>query len=159
MKAESISVIKKELNYLNSSELIQLLLQLSKYKKDNKELLSYLMFEESNEPGYINGVKEEVDSNFESINTSSYFFIKKSVRKILRLVKKYIKYSTSKETEVELMLYFCYKLNELTPPMEKDKALHNIFLRQLEAVKKSISKLHEDLQYDYNIELQNMLED
>ena len=156
MKTATVTEIKKELKHLSQSEIIELCLRLSKFKKENKELLTYLLFEESSESSYIDAVKAEVDDNFETINTTSYFFIKKSVRKILRLVKKYIKYSKNKETEVELMMYFCFKLNDLHPPMERDKALHNIFIRQMEAVKKSISKLHEDLQYDYLRELDKL---
>ncbi len=156
MKTSSVTEIKKELKHLSQDEIIDICLRLSKFKKENKELLTYLLFEESSESSYIENVKKEVDENFETINTSSYFFIKKSVRKILRLIKKYIRYSKNAETEVELMLYFCYKLKEMEPPMERDKALHNIYFRQIEAVKKSISKLHEDLQYDYERELQKI---
>jgi len=157
MKTATVSVIKKELKHLSQEEMIELVLRLSKFKKENKELLTYLLFEESSESSYIQAVKQEIDDTFETINTSSYFFIKKSVRKILRLVKKYIRYSNNKETEVELMLYFCSKLKNMHPPMERDKALHNIYLRQVEASRKSISKLHEDLQYDFDRELETLL--
>jgi len=156
MKAATVSQIKKELKHLSQDEMIDLVLRLSKFKKENKELLTYLLFEESSESSYIEAVKQEVDDIFKTINTSSYFYIKKSVRKILRLVKKYIRYSNNKETEVELMLYFCHKLKNMHPPMERDKALHNIYLRQVDATRKSISKLHEDLQFDYERELQKM---
>ncbi len=156
MKTATVTVIKKELKHLSQEEMIELVLRLSKFKKENKELLTYLLFEESSEASYIEAVKQEVDDTFETINTSSYFFIKKSARKILRLVKKYIRYSNNKETEVELMLYFCIKLKNMHPPMERDQALHNIYLRQVEASQKSISKLHEDLQYDFERELEKI---
>ena len=156
MKAATVTQIKKELKHLSQEEMIELVLRLSKFKKENKELLTYLLFEESSETNYIISVKQEIDDNFETINTTSYFFIKKSVRKILRLVKKYIKYSKNKETEVELMLYFCSKLKNMHPPMERDKALHNIYFRQVEATRKSISKLHEDLQFDFERELEKI---
>lgn len=156
MKAATVTQIKKELKHLSQEEMIELVLRLSKFKKENKELLTYLLFEESSESSYIDAVKQEVDETFEIINTSSYFFIKKSVRKILRMVKKYIRYSNNKETEVELMMYFCSKLKEMKPSMERDNALHNIYFRQVEAVRKSISKLHEDLQFDFERELDSM---
>ena len=158
MKTSTVTQIKKELKHLSQEEMIELVLRLSKFKKENKELLTYLLFEESSETNYVISVKQEVDDTFETINTSSYFFIKKSVRKILRLVKKYIRYSNNKETEVELMLYFCAKLKDMHPPMERDKALHNIYLRQVEASRKSISKLHEDLQFDFERELEKILD-
>ena len=156
MKTATVTTIKKELKHLSQDEMVELVLRLSKFKKENKELLTYLLFEESSESNYVDSVKQEVDDTFETINTSSYFFIKKSVRKILRLVKKYIRYSNNKETEVELMLYFCYKLKDMTPPMYRDKALHNIYFRQVESVRKSIHKLHEDLQFDFERELEKI---
>ena len=110
MKAVTVKELKTELIDRSHSELMELCLRLSRFKKENKELLTYLLFESSNEHGYINSVKIEIDAQFEMINTKTYYFIKKSVRKILRIIKKYIRYSKNKETEIELLLYFCKKL-------------------------------------------------
>ncbi len=110
MKAVTVKELKTELNNCSNTEMIELCLRLSKFKKENKELLTYLLFESSNEEGYIQSVKTEIDEQFDLINTKTYYFIKKSVRKILRTIKKYIRYSKNKETEVELLLYFCIKL-------------------------------------------------
>ena len=55
-------------------------------------------------------VKKEIDEEFSSINTHSFFYVKKSIRKILRNTKKYIRYSKKKETEAELLLYFCQSM-------------------------------------------------
>ena len=49
---------------------------LSKYKKENKEMLSYLVFESHQEKEYIEGVKKEIEALFEIINTSSFYLIK-----------------------------------------------------------------------------------
>ena len=97
-----------------------------------------------------------MDEQFELINTSSFFFIKKSVRKILRNTKKYIRYSQNKETEVELLLYFCYKLKHFSPSINKSVQLVNMYQRQLQLAKKIITTLHEDLQYDYSLKLENL---
>jgi hypothetical protein len=35
-------------------------------------------------------------------------------------------------------------------------ALHNFYLRQIEAIRKKISLLHEDLQFDYGEELNKL---
>ncbi|MEN8139400.1 MAG: hypothetical protein ABFR62_13320, partial [Bacteroidota bacterium] len=156
MKTATIRELKQELNHHSQEELIELCLRLSKFKKENKELLTYLLFEASSESTYIENVKAEVDNYFDEINIKSYHYIKKSVRKILRIVKKYIRYSKKKETEVELMLYFCATLKNMHPPIEKDKALFNIYKRQVESVKKAISNLHEDLQFDYERELEKI---
>jgi len=156
MKAATVVQIKKELQHRNPEELLQLCLRLSKFKKENKELLTYLLFEADNEEGYIETVKEEVDQLFSEINTNSYFYIKKSVRKILRNLKKYIRYSGNKETEVELLLYFCQKLKDFQPSIKRNTTLINLYERQLIYIDKKITLLHEDLQYDHG-ELLNEL--
>ena len=58
MKASSIAQIKKELQFNDKEELIEIVLRLGKYKVENKELLSYLLFESHDEEGYINKIKE-----------------------------------------------------------------------------------------------------
>lgn len=158
MKAVTVKKIKDELSHKNSKELIDLCLRLSKFKKDNKELLTYLLFESDDEEGYIESVKEQIYELFDQINTKSYFYIRKSVRKILTLTKKFIRYSQKKETEVELLLYFCTKLKNFTPSIEKSPRLVNTLERQILLIKKAIATLHEDLQYDYQLELDNLLE-
>ncbi|SNR31930.1 hypothetical protein SAMN06265371_101204 [Lutibacter agarilyticus] len=157
MKAVTVTVLKKELKYKTQSELIELCLRLSKFKKENKELLTYLLFEASFEEGYIETVKLEIDEQFELVNTNTYYFIKKSIRKILRLIKKYIRYSKNKETEIELLLYFCQKLKEFKPSISRNTVLQNIFDREIISIQKKILLVHEDLQYDYNLALQQVL--
>jgi len=156
MKAASVRELKKELNNCSQGELVELCLQLSKFKKENKELLTYLIYEALDEPAYIESVKGEVEDQFELINRSSYYFINKSVRKILRGVKKHIRYSKVKETEAELLLHFCFLLRKLSPPMQRNASLCNLYQRQIDLIKKTLSSLHEDLQYDYEIELDKL---
>ena len=156
MKAATVSQLKKELQHRNPEELLELCLRLSKFKKENKELLTYLLFEADDEAGYIDTVKAEVDGLFLDINTNSYFYIKKSVRKILRVLKKYIRYSGNKETEVVLLLYFCEKLKNFTPSIRRNITLTNLYERQLAYLEKKIALLHEDLQYDYGVLLEEI---
>ena len=156
MKAVSLREIKQELNTLSTQETQELCLRLSRFKKENKELLTYLLFESHNESGYIESVKSYMDGEFEIINRDSYFYIRKSVRKILRNVKKFVRYSQKKETEVELLLYFCEKLKGFEPSIKRSTQLQNMYNRQLLLAKKIISGLHEDLQYDYNLMLEDM---
>lgn len=153
MKTATVKELKQELNTLSTNELVILCLRLSKFKKENKELLTYLLYEAENEDSYIENIKELIDEEFELINTKSYFYIKKSIRKILRTTKKYIRYSLQKETEIELLLYFCEKMKDLTPSIHRNKVLENTYLRQLAFIQRRIPALHEDLQYDYLEEL------
>lgn len=153
MKSSTVSQLKKELSYRSSEELLALCLRLAKFKKENKELLTYLLFEAADENAYIASVKREMAAQFETINTKNYYWMRKSIRKILKEVKKYIRYSQKKETEVELLLDFCMQLKTLSPPIRKDKTLQNLLDRQLASVRKAISTLHEDLQHDFNQQL------
>ncbi|MDH3648320.1 MAG: hypothetical protein OEQ53_01495 [Saprospiraceae bacterium] len=156
MKAATVKVIKDELKGRSSHELIAICLRLAKFKKENKELLTYLLFEAANEFNYTAGIKTEVDEQFEQINTSSYYYIKKSIRKILRNLKRQIRYSQRKETEIELLLYFCTKLKHLQPSIHSNKVLKNMYIRQIALVRKRILLLHEDLQYDYGLLLEEL---
>jgi len=156
LKAASVVSLKKELKYKSREELLDICLRLSKFKKENKELLTYLLFESEDETGYIESVQRYMDDEFEQINTKSFFYIRKSIRKILRNVKKYIRYSSKKETEVELLIYFCEKLRDFKPSIKHSSQLQNTYQRQIILAKKTIEKLHEDLQYDYSLMLEKL---
>ena len=153
MVTATVKQLKEELQDLSSEELIQLCLRLSRFKKENKELLTYLLFESGNEEAFIGGIKNEITELFEGINRDSFFYIKKSVRKILRMIKKYCRYSLKKETEVELLLHFCKELGQFEPSIKHNSALTNIYNRQISQIQKIIPNLHEDLQHDYSLEL------
>jgi hypothetical protein len=157
MKAATVSELKKELSTRSPKELLELCLRLSKFKKENKELLTYLLYEASNETGFVESIKREMDQEFELINTQRFYFIKKSVRKILRNVKKYIRYSKNKETEVDLLIYFCTKLKNFSPSIKRNITLNNLYQRQISMIRKTVSTLDEDLQYDYEMELEDLI--
>ena len=157
MKALSIKKIKDELQHRSSQDLVELCLLLSKFKKENKELITYLLFEAHDEETYVLSVKESTETLFEEINTKNFFYIRKSVLKILRLTKKYIRYSKNKETETQLLLHFCQQMKNIRPSISKSQRLQNIYVRQISMIKKAILTLHEDLQYDYQLELDKLL--
>jgi len=149
MKAASISDIKQELSNLPPAKLLELCLRLAKYKKDNKELLNYLLFEAHDEQAYIINIKNEVEEDFAAINKSNVYFAKKSLRKILRTLAKHIRYTASKQAEVELLLHFCSTLKNSAIPLQRNTVLNNLYQYQIKKVAKVIATLHEDLQYDY----------
>ncbi|WP_233883393.1 hypothetical protein [Tenacibaculum piscium] len=156
MKTATIKALKEELKHKNSNELLEVCLQLIRFKKENKELLTYLLFEADDEERYILGVKSEINELFDAINTKSYFFIRKSARKILTSTKKYIRFSKKKETEVELLLHYCIKLKNLKPSIKNSPRLQNILTTQVKLIEKIVATLHEDLQYDYHLELEKL---
>ena len=157
MKAAAAKEIKTALSELSQQDLMVLCLRLARFKKENKELLTYLLFEAGDEEGYIESVKGEIDYELEQVNRKNYFFIKKGIRKVLRMIKKYIRYSGNKETEVILLLYFCQRLRAFQPSIERSRILKNMYFQQQKVIRTAIGKLHEDLQYDYLQELENNL--
>lgn len=154
MKTSSIVQIRKELQFQSREELLDLCLKLAKYKTENKALLTYLLFESHDEDAYIASVKENLHEMFVSMNTDSFHYMKKTIRKILRQIRTFSKYSSKKETEVELMLFFCEELNQLTPSIHRNITLQNIYERQIIALEKKIAVLHEDLQFEYTTQIQ-----
>ncbi len=158
MNAATLAQLKKELQFRSPEEVQQVCLRLARFKKENKELLTYLLFESDNEQGFVDAVKLEVEELFFLINPNSYHYIKKSVRKILATLRKYIRYSGNKETEVELLLHYCDQLKSFRPSIKEHPTLTNLYHRQLALIEKKIDLLHEDLQYDYGMALEKLKE-
>jgi len=150
MNTASSSDLKEELKTLKPAQLTELCLRLARFKKENKELLTYLLFEAHNEEGYIAGVKKEIDDLFSEINLSHLYFAKKSLRKIVRVINKYSRYSGIKQTEIELRLYFCVTLKHSEIPIHRNTVISNLYNSQLKKIDTLLKTLHEDLQYDYS---------
>ena len=149
MKIASVNEIKDELGHLNQKDLVKLCLQLAKFKKENKELLTYLLFEAHDLQGYIINVKTQMDEQFRDINSSSLYLAKKTLRKILRIANKYIRHTGSKEAEVEILIHYCQSLKDSGIPFRKSTALNNIYLGQIKKIKMAVAGLHEELAYEY----------
>ena len=156
MKTATVHEIKQELQAQKPAALVELCLRLAKFKKENKELLTYLMFEAHDEQGFIQSVKKEVDEQFEEINQSNLYYVKKTLRKILRNVNKHIKYSGSSQVTVELLIYFCKSIQEMGIPIQKNTIIANLYKGQLEKINKTVLSLHEDLQHDYSREVASL---
>lgn len=141
--------IKKELQHLSSLQIAELILRLARYKKENKELLAYLLFEANNEHAFIEKIKAEVGFMYSQLPAQSYNAAK-YLRKILRLIGKYTKFIGSKQAEIDLLLNFCYNYIEYTERRTSYKPLRMILSRQIQKIQGLIGKLHEDLQFDYS---------
>jgi hypothetical protein len=155
MKASSLNEIKKDLEKRNSKELLDYCLRLAKFKKENKELLGFLLFEAEDISSYLENVKNEANELFLEINKSNIYFIKKSVRKILRNINKHIRFALSKQVEAELLIYFCNCMIQFSIPIKKSKQLTNLYETQLKKIEAAISTLHPDLQYDLRRQIQS----
>ena len=154
MQSASLSAIKNELQHIPQEALVELCIRMAKYKKENKELLNYLLFENTNEQEYVNAIKKEMQEDFAVMNVSNMFLAKKSIRRILRMANKYIKYSGQAETEIQVLIHFCKQLKELKIDYTKSTAMVNVYNSQLKKINKAMQTLHEDLQYDYVKEIE-----
>lgn len=149
MKAASLKEIKTELESLPQAELLRLALRLTKFKKENKELLTYLLFEASDEQSYVRSVNEMLDELFLEVNTKSIYIAKKNLRKIVRMAARYIKYSDSETTEPDILIHVCQKIKELPIAIKKYTALLNLYQSLVKKIAKAVEGMHEDIQYDY----------
>lgn len=154
METASLAKIKKELQGLSQENLINICTQLARYRKENKELIHYLLFLADDEQEYIRSVKEETRQSFRDMNSGSYYLVKKSVRRILKDLKKYIKYSGKKETELELLIFFCREVQGNTFFSEEYTVLMNLYRRQLNSIYKILNSLHEDFQEDFKEQIE-----
>ncbi len=156
MKAASSKEIKSALSEQSPTQLIDLCLRLARFKKENKDLLTYLLFEEQDEDAYIQSAKKVIDEGFQTLNIQSVYIAKKNLRKIIRVTNKFIKYSGIDTTEITLLIYVCLCIQESGLKLNNSVALKNIYLSLLKKISTKISGMHEDLQYDYNKEIKQL---
>ncbi|CAN5199441.1 hypothetical protein BH09BAC2_BH09BAC2_19440 [soil metagenome] len=149
MKASSIKDIKLALDNADRKELLDIALRLIKFRKENKELVTYLLFEATDETGYVIQVKDTLDLQFAEVNRTNIYIAKKNLRKIIRTANKFIKYSNEATTEIEILSYLAQAIKELNLPLKKNVALANLFTSLLKKIDKRIGSLHEDLQFDF----------
>ncbi|MFN8286015.1 MAG: hypothetical protein U0V74_04640 [Chitinophagales bacterium] len=150
MKAATVNELKEELKHLPAGKLVELCSRLARFKKENKELLTYLLFEAHDEEAYVLSVKAEIEEGFAQIPIGNSLYLqKKSLRKILRAVNKYIRYSGIRTTEAELLLYFCEQLCNSSIAWRNSPVLVNMYNTQRKKVNSAIASFHEDLQYDF----------
>lgn len=155
MKSVGINEIKKELTKRDFDELQEYCLRLVRFKKENKELLSFILFDADDIENYIENIKNETDQQFDEMNKSNIYFIKKTVRKILRNINKHIRFALSKEVEAELLIHFCNCILSYHIPIKKSRQLMNLYEAQLKKIEIVLSAIHPDLQYDLRKKLLN----
>lgn len=142
------SDLKKELQHLSSAEIAALCLRMVRFKKENKELLTYLLFKADDPEAFVQEYKQEMDAQFKQLPGKSFHAVK-TLRKIATLMNNQIRYSGLETVKVELLLHFCHKYIENVYHHTSYKPLQNVFYRFAEKTKAAIQKMHEDLQHDY----------
>ena len=156
MKTASVKELKNELEYLDLKQLVSITLRLAKFKKENKELLTYLLFEAANEQDYVNNVKQLLHIMFTEVNIKNLYFTRKNLRKIVRTTNRYIRYSEEPATEIDLLIFVCREIGQLEINISKSTVLVNLYNGLIKKIKKAISELHEDLQYDYSRDMEKL---
>jgi hypothetical protein len=149
MKAATVNELKQQLKLSGQPQLIELLVRLARFKKENKELLTYLLFEADDPDAFIKNVKDQLDEEFNAVQKGSLYYAKKTLRKILRIANKYIRYTGSEAAEVEILLYYLTKFHDLGLALHKSTALGNLYKGQVKKLTAALEKMHEDLRYDY----------
>ena len=69
---------------------------------------------------------------------------------------KCLRYSGNKETEVQVRIHFCRSLLASDTPFHKYPVMNNMYLGQLKKIKKAVATFHEDIQYDWNLQLEEI---
>lgn len=147
-RTEKLTELKRELEALSPPELLKIVLRIAKHKVENKELLSYLLFDAHDPLNYAEYLKDEMEAPYLQAITHPYYLLK-GLRKSLRLVTKYYRFTGNRNGEVELLLKLVSSFHAHYKSQFKYAALSKFIFRCLEKAEKSIEKLHEDLQADY----------
>lgn len=140
--------IKNELKTLSAKELMEIVQRLAKFRKENKELVAFLVFHGHDIPGYLDHVRSELDAAMLDVRPDRPYLAKKTIRKALRLAGKHIRFTGSRQAEAELLIHFCSLLQRSGIDLDRNPVIGNIFRNQLAKADKAIGVLHEDLQYD-----------
>ncbi len=155
----TLSDIKKELKSKTSEELLEYCLHIAKYKKDNKEYLGFLLFDQEDKQTYLQTVLASIDQQFEEMQAhKNWYLIKKSWRKILRNIGKCAKFSKNKELEIQMIIHFVRQAQASGVPYYAFNALDLIIQMQYKKIRTIIPQLHEDLQHDYTRELHELID-
>jgi hypothetical protein len=154
---ESLASLKKELSSLERSELINICTRLARHKKENKELLAYLLLDADDPLHYAEKTKPLLDEPFDVPYHSAWAFAKR-LRKTLRLIAKYQRFTGSVRGEVELLIYFLQKFQGNLLHELKYQAIQKIVFRCMQKLEVLIHKVDEDYRSDYTEPLQCLKE-
>jgi hypothetical protein len=149
MKPASLAQIKKELQQYSPEALKEMLLRLAKYKTENKELISYLLFDSDDLAGYIADLKYEISGILEEAVQKPGYQMRKGLRKAQRVISRYAKYTGFKETEAELSVFFCQWLFDRNIHRLGIRPVQAVFYKQVDKSEKLLASVHEDLRSDY----------
>lgn len=156
MRSASVKEIRDELSALPHKELMALLQRLARFKQENKELLTYLLFEAEDLDGYLAGVRQEMLEAMLDIRPRQAWLAKKTIRKTLRIAMKHIRLSASRQAEADLLLHFLRLVVDSGIDLPANPVVLNLCHTQLRKVDAAIESMHEDLQFEYRNQSQRI---
>lgn len=145
---ESLAALKKELGALDRTELVNICARLARYKKENKELLAYLLMYADDPMLYAEKVKPMLDEPFDAPYHSAWAFSKR-LRKALRSITKYQRFTGSLRGEAELSIYLLQRCDADWRAKVNHAGIQRIVLRTIAKTADLIQKMEEDYRSDY----------
>ncbi|TAF47108.1 MAG: hypothetical protein EAZ51_07060 [Sphingobacteriales bacterium] len=143
---------KKEIAKLDKQTLANICIRLAKYKSENKELLNYLLFYSYDNQPYIDTLKLDITKAF-GFTTQNEYTISRLLKNLLTHLNKHLKFIADKNLEAEILLAFCNAFIEKIDMRGSYIPLVQVLYRQLVKICKVVEKLDEDLQFDYQIQI------
>jgi len=155
MEKVSLSDIRKELSFASKEELVSICLRMARLKKENKEHLAYLLFSKD-EAVFIAEINEEITLAMHDLRNINTFQAKKVLQKTLRTITKNKKFCLSKVYEMEVMLHFVREMEQKKVPYSSSSYLFQFYAKQVIKLGKILPGLDEDLQTDYQSEVEEL---
>ena len=140
--------LKKDLAGMPQPELIELILRLAKLKVENKEILHYLLYYAHDSAAYAQYILPEVLEPFEQDFLHPYA-LSKRLRKSLRIIAKYLRFTKDRAGESELLLFLVNKFLETYRYEYRHSSLSKVIVRCLKKAHDNFDKIHEDFRADY----------
>lgn len=156
MHSATIDTIKTELKQLPPKQVLELLLRLARFKKENKELLTYILFESANEDEYVAQVKNEITEEMGEIDGLPGYQFKKQFRKIQRKINKPIKYMGNKSSTAELYLHMVRMISEKKKTSYLAPFLEKSVQQYISKIEKILPGIEDDLAADLRKQLNQL---
>jgi hypothetical protein len=156
MRSASVKEIRDELAALPHRELVGLLQRLARFKQENKELLTYLLFESKDLDGYLAAVRQEMLEAMLDIRPRQAWLAKKTIRKTLRIAVKHVRLSASRQAEADLLLHFLRLVVDSGIDLSANPVVLNLCHAQARKARSAIEALHEDLQFEYRMDSERL---
>lgn len=157
MHSATIDTIKTELKQLPPKEVLDLLLRLARFKKENKELITYILFESANEHEYVEQVKKEISEEMAEIDGLPGYQYKKQFRKIQRKINKPIKYIGNKSATAELYLHMARMISEKKKTNYLAPFLEKTLQQYISKIEKLLPGIEDDLAADLRKQLKQVI--